>query len=252
MQPVPQDLIDLSIDISQTQSEDERAGSEVVLLFARLCNLFASSRDAKLQSREEVLAHAISLDNDLISWSQNLPPSYNYTTEPARPSSNAFTGYCEVYSSLFSAEVWNLYRSARLGVNGLIVEQQSLLDLEHTQQQQQAYISAPPSRGRSDSATATAGLDVRLAVLESLRNDICAGTPFMLGRHSGDRPLSDIPLCRRTPVMHHLLYILKTAGITKEMYNWAMAQVAELTPDVEGEGADGAICDPKTLTRTAK
>ncbi len=216
---MPQDLIDLSISISEMQDQDEKAGSEVILLFARLCNLFAVSRASTGLDRLDILTQAKDLDNDLISWSLDLPSSYEYTTEPAPPASNTYSGYCEIYSSLFSAEVWNLYRSARLGVNGIIVEHQTMLDLELGHQD--VFDDTIHSAALGESL-GSSELDVRFSVLESLRNDICSGTPFMLGRTgtNAGQAASNIPLCLRTPAMHHLMFIQKTVGISQEMSDW--------------------------------
>lgn len=234
MQPVPQDLIDLSVQLMEKQDEDARAGSAIMLLFARLCNLLASSRNATCFEREDILAEARALDDDLVGWSLNRPASYDYTTEPATSWSNAFGEYCEVYSSMFSAEVWMFYRSARLGLNGIIIEQQSLLERERG-----ALFGTEETASEQPQQESAAGseLNVRFAILESLRHDVCAGTPFMLGVHTSNsvQTIADIPFSKRTPVMHQLLFILRTAGITKEMSTWVTTQVAALQGGTEGE-----------------
>lgn len=244
MQPVPQDLMDLSTQLSETQDEDERAGSRMVLLFSRLCNLFASSRDAANINRKDVLAQARALDDDLVNWSLILPPSYEYFTVPAEASAKTYSGYYEIYSSLFAAEVWNLYRAARLGLNGLIVEQQTKLNLGQGEQDTEADMAEASVETEPKAAS---DLDLRFTILESLRNDICAATPFMLGRNGlqANRQVNDIPLCKRTPVMHHLLFILKTAGVTKEMSEWATSQIAELQSEKEVD--DGAVWNNSSL-----
>ena len=93
----------------------------------------------------------------------------------------------------------------------------------------------------------TPDLTGKLALLESLRNEIRAAIPFMLGRTGSDanRSISDIPLCKRTPVMHQLLFLLKTAGISPEMSTWAREQISELQS--ENEVNDGAIWNNSSL-----
>lgn len=241
MQPVPQDLIDLSTALMESQDEDERAASQIVLLFSRLCNLFASSRDAAHIDRHDILAQAIALDDDLVKWVEELPPSFDYFTEA---SANSYSGYCEVYQSIFSAEVWNHYRGTRLGVNGIIIEQKAMLNMERAPQNVSGDLSgSPPAHPPAPDHE----LDIRFSVLESLRNDVCAATPFMLGRNSPneDRKMTDIPLCKRTPVMHYMLFILRTAGITKEMSEWAKSQINELQNEKEVES--GAVWNNSSM-----
>ena len=69
----------------------------------------------------------------------------------------------------------------------------------------------------------------------------------MLGRNTPNenRNMADIPLCKRTPVMHYLLFILRTAGITKEMSQWAATQIKELQSEKEVES--GAVWNNRTL-----
>ena len=232
MQSVPDDLIDLSKQIAEKQDGEEQPASLLTCLFAKLCNLLASSMRSGNADRMQIITDAVALDEDLAKWSSSLPEQYEYTSIPAEPFARAYADHCDVYSSVFSAQVWNIYRSARLGANGIIVGQYALLGME-TRQIESSYATFVPLEAGHSPASESSEAETRFQVLESLRIDFCATIPFLLDRHSQARATSSLPLCYRTPVMHQLMMITKSVGASESMCNWAMEQIAELQCDEE-------------------
>lgn len=246
IQPVPQDVVDLSAQVYEDQERDDRSASHLTSLYARLCNLLAVEyKHSATFDQDSILARAIALDDDLVHWASNLPPSYEYESQPAPASAKAYSDYCDIYSSIFSAEVWNIYRSARMGANRLIVQRLPMLQCEGAEQSCLQGVDA-----LSNGDELFSDLNVRLATLELLRTDICATIPFLLHRHGGQAsPLTDLPLCSRTPVMHQLLFLMKSPGTSEYMSAWATRQLSELQDDVEvSKGAiwNAEIFDKRT------
>lgn len=228
-QPVPDDVVTLSKQLSETQDEIEKAASQLIGLLARLCSLLASTSSRLLTDQNAIIAEAAALDEDLKEWSLELPRSYAYSKEPAGASMKAFADYYDVYTSIFSAEVWNFYRTARMAANGLIL--QSTSSEAHKKQE---------IRRDSHQASQDTAVDIvsqpgnRVAVVQSLREEVCASIPFMLDP-DGPRMRStpDMQLCNRTPVIHQLLFIAQDGSVPEDMLLWATERVAELKREEE-------------------
>lgn len=238
-QSVPADFVDLSNSISETQDGEERAASELVALFARMCNLNASAQDAASTNPAQTIAEAIALDHDLTCWASGVPPELELSVEPAGPASKSYADYYETYCSIFSAEIWMLYRTARVGVNGLIV---SLYGAVLASQALQHYQN-PEDTGSpydEESGRIAPQMQERLDTIEALRIDMCATVPFLLERHEAQpSTMANLPLCNRTPAINLLLPFTKTPGVSEQMYSWASGLLAELQEDPDVD--DGAI-----------
>ena len=231
-QPVPEDLLNLSAEIAQTQTGEDRVSSQLIGLYARMCNVLAASKAPAPEESGSLVAAAMALDDDLVTWTEFLPPGYKWSSEPAALSAKAYADYCDVYESLYSAEVWNLYRFARLGTNGIIVEQYVKLGQEQSQHGSVGIVSTQSD----DPFDIGPEIGNRLKILESLREGVCASIPFMLDRHGPHaRQMSDLALNSRTPVMQMLLFTVNGAGVIESMRSWAMGLVAELQSDEEVE-----------------
>ena len=236
MQRVPSDFVDLSNSIGETHEGEEKASCELVHLFARMCNLIASAQEGV---SENVITEAIILDNDLTEWASTVPPGLEISVEPATPETKAYADYYETYCSVFSAEIWMLYRLARIGVNGLIASPCGA-SLASMALQQNHSPSQPGSPDEKQCNTIVPQMQERLDIVEATRIDMCATVPFLLDRHETQPPaVCSLPLCDRTPAVNLLLMITKTAGASERICSWATGLMAEVQA---GDEADhGAV-----------
>lgn len=245
MQPVPEDLLHLSDQISETQSGDDKAAGQLTGLFARVCNLLSLSRDINdpvscfFADPSSTLAEAVALDRDLVAWAEGLPSSYEYSTVLAASEANAFSDYCHVYNSMFTAEVWILYRTARFGINSLIMSLYSLT-MNDTMSDDFPTLEETSFPMDHEPPLVTSVLQECPSTIESLQRDMCATIPFFLHRH-GFQPkaTADLPLCDRTAVMQYLMSIIRMPGVPDDMYTWSAGYLGELQK--EGGIDNGAI-----------
>ena len=239
MQKVPQDLINLSNSISESQSSDERAASELMSLFARMCNLVASAKQSATPDVPKILTDASALDVELITWAANAPENLQISIQLATPTTKAYSDTFEVYSSIFSAEVWMIYRTARFGVNSLLT---SLLSAMLANALSQSH---SPQAERSPQGVESMGsVDIQLqecaSLLEAIRVDMSAAVPFLLELHETQpRKLANLPLLNRTPAANLLMFLTRMQGTGEKMYTWAEDLVDEL--QAEEDVDKGAI-----------
>ena len=226
VQIIPPDLLQLSALIAETQSPKDIAAAALIAFFERLCTLLVVEREFDCD-RNHILVEAEILDDELMDWARHLPPEYAYWEEAASPDIRAFGNVYGVYATVFGAEVWNLYRSARMSLNGLIIQQCTILGARNARDEH--VNDSGRSDSRADTPCASWKIDGRFATLDSLRKDLCASLPFLLDQHRlHNRRASDVPLHSRTLVVHMLHFIKNSSDANDEMSVWATKLLAEM------------------------
>jgi hypothetical protein len=236
---MPQDLVDLSNTMGESQTGEERTASELINLFARMCDLVASTQGSANSDVSKTTSEAAVLDSELMTWAANLPDNLQKSTQPAPPTARAYSDCCDVYSSIFSAELWIIYRTARFGINGLLASLYGAILAQSPDQSPSPHIQQS-----AQEAERTAGIALQLQEclnrLEALKVDMCSTIPFLLERH-GEHPraTADLPLCNRTPAINILVFLIRTQGTSERTRNWAQDLLNEL--QAEEDVDKGAI-----------
>ena len=246
-QPVPSDLIDLSNAICESQNGEEKAASNLMTLHGRVCNLLATSQAVSVRDPVCTVSEALALDEELKAWSRNLPPGFEITQQESTPSTKAYDDHFEIHTTIFSAEIWTLLRSARLGVNGIIVCMYSaILATRQPVREGVGQDLGTPNEYRTSRIESQ--LQERVNTIEALRADMCAAVPFLLDRHLEPHApeLKHLPLCNRTPVVNFLMFFTKSPGVSDSMFIWATELLAELQADQDVD--NGAIWMNRSFT----
>ena len=175
-QPVPDDLVALTAQLSEVLDEPDKAASQLTIMFARMCNLMASSRCGGHIDYVQLLDEATRLDDELGDWARNLPSTYQFSNVVPEPIANAYSDTCHAYPSMFSAEIWLLYRSARFGINGLVASL-CAASVASEQGSPEPGLSLPVDNEENDVAYQ---LQESLAAIDLLRTDMCDAIPYLL------------------------------------------------------------------------
>lgn len=233
MQRVPSDLMRLSDSMADSQTDDERTASHLMTLYARMCDLIAASKEHASLNIFDMIADGVDLDRELASWAENVPTSFQASRRPADSTVKAYSDEYEIYESIWSAEAWVLYRSARYGVNSLLFSFYSALAMREAE-------SPSPALFAEGLQVAETTADMRNRVqhcantLETLRVEMCSGIPYLLDLH---RPattnLRDLPLNKRTLVMNLLVFLTRMQGTGDKMRTWAEDLHVELQAEEE-------------------
>jgi len=136
--------------------------NELFQIIGRLCTLRSivhTSRDGSLTD-PTVLTLAKDIDTDLTGFANAFPDWLGYTTVPCKISDNVLLDYYHVYPNSWVVGGYNLYRSARIMTNELILN----------------WLSQNPSYENVDSRRRESEI-----VLTRLNADVCASVPFILG-----------------------------------------------------------------------
>lgn len=239
LQRIPQELIDLSESIGKSQSSDDRAASQLTDLFACMCDIVASTRETAQPDIPQIIADATRIDVELSFWAANVPEELEIETQAAPITARAYSDTCERYSSIFSAEVWIIYRTARFGVNSLLTQLYATI-LEVQPCQDYSPESQRQVQPEARQSCVAKQMSQCASLCESLEEDMCSGVPFLLGLNAGGpESLNNLPLSTRTLPMNLLVFLTRTQSTSERMCRWAEDLLVELRAQ---EGVDnGAI-----------
>jgi hypothetical protein len=120
---------------------------------------------------QEVLSEAKALEARLQDWENGLPPTWTYKT-----AQNLYSSHCAAletryvpekvhrYQDVYSARLWNLYRTSRIILFSVTISLSTLPALD------------------SPSLQPTLGLDTAQAMIREYVDDICASVSYLSGK----------------------------------------------------------------------
>ena len=123
----------------------------------RVINLRAAFGNGEITDPQAIRRTALEIDTDLETWSAGAPPNWRYS---ANNVDTCFGGKCHVYPNLWVAQAWNNWRSLRIVINQIIM-------------QNEFRSSAPDNEQKS----------ISLSIIRQFSTDLCisasnfAGTP---------------------------------------------------------------------------
>ncbi|KAJ5404321.1 hypothetical protein N7509_004192 [Penicillium cosmopolitanum] len=152
-------------------------GNRLIIIIGNLSNLRADVQGKILDDPQQILAAASAIEADLMAWLAALPPDFTYSSHTVMPTDHSFEHICggirplnnqyHSYPDLWSPNLWNHYRSARIIVSELIL--------------------ANVHKVSSTSPHGSLSEDFRLhckslrSTIRRLGADICRSVPFHLG-----------------------------------------------------------------------
>lgn len=152
---------------------------------------------------ERVVSEACALDTEYDIWARTCPLQYIYQTITLNErADDVFSDHYHVYGSVWIAAIWNNYRSARILVNELILDQLTYL-----------YQTSPESSILwTDHCFYENQILTSNSTLLQLCHDICASVPYFLGYNPENKGFMEQP--PKSVNGNLLLWPLYTAGVT--------------------------------------
>jgi len=106
------------------ETQDEVIESELSELMAKYCDLQATiDRRDEYIDPVKVVEYASNIDAELVAWATRWHSRDLYETILAVPSQDILSNYWHLYSGIVIACVWNNYRSIRILLHQVIIEQ---------------------------------------------------------------------------------------------------------------------------------
>ena len=176
--------------------------SEIAIQY---CNIRASMNSFHDYSNcEYLIALLCAVDVQYSEFLNCFPVSFIYTTVTLdQRSEDVFSDHYHVYSSIWTATIWNHYRCVRILVNELIIDQINYI-LSHPEEF---------SSGWESEALYESQLLASNSMLQHLCHDICASVPFYLGHSANARDRASRPPPKAVSG-NLLLWPLYTAAVT--------------------------------------
>ncbi|KAH7327287.1 hypothetical protein BKA65DRAFT_528232 [Rhexocercosporidium sp. MPI-PUGE-AT-0058] len=200
---IPQIISEWSQDLD-CETAEQAAATTLSNLAIRYCNLRASMSSFRDYSDpERVISTACTLDNEYDMWARTCPLQYIYQTVTLNErSDDVFSDHYHVYSSIWIAAIWNNYRSARILVNELILDQLGYL----------SQVNPESNLLWEDHCFYENQILTSNSTLLQLCYDICASVPYFLGYNPESRGFTD--QAPKSVNGNLLIWPLYTAGVT--------------------------------------
>lgn len=124
----------------------------------RLLNLRGAIKKGPTSDSGFICETARQMDRELDAWGETLTPSMSYEASKSSPDSTYFKGIRHIYKDLWTAQLWNSWRTISIEVNQLIME------------------SGVRGGVLYDNDTSTAACKIR-----KMSTDICISVPEIMG-----------------------------------------------------------------------
>ncbi|MCJ1377863.1 hypothetical protein MMC17_000959 [Xylographa soralifera] len=228
---IPDDIAEWTLAAMAFENPGEIIESSLSFIVIKFCNLRASMdsiRDYRDSAR--VVSAAFDIDAELADWATRCPVQYVYNTVIIQSrSESVFSDYYHTYDNIWTAWTWNSYRSIRILLNELLLEQ-----LAHLSQYPFDY---PEPYDEYSSLPYEAQILCCKSLLVQLTQDICASVPFYLGYHNQQDGLGSVQVPPAAAGGNLLLWPLYTAACTNfvsdMMRSWVIGRLEKIA-DVMG------------------
>ncbi len=177
---------------------DHKLQAEFVHLVIACCSLRADNKH-RTMTPANVLHKALELDAELLAWAVNLPEHWRYHAVRASKSEDALEDHYHIYNNLWTANIWNCYRTVRMLINAIIA----------------GSVDALPTSLSSD----VHERDQSRLMICKLSRDVCASVPFHFRRHEADTQPNAVR-------GYYLFWPLYVAGLADgEARPWIVSQL---------------------------
>ena len=105
--------------------------ASICTLSFRIVNLRAAFKTGEMTDQQLIRETALDIDRDLETWKAGVPRTWRYATieDPNTEPGTSFEGKRHVYPNLWIAEAWNNWRSLRILVNQIILQNELRTDM---------------------------------------------------------------------------------------------------------------------------
>lgn len=181
-----------------------RIANEILDRITDLCEIRAHIKDGTLSDPMEIIERCLAVEKLTVAWAAARSTYWDHTTtfvvpgDPFYSQEDIYDGHFAVYSALWIAGTWNIYRSTRIFIHEAILTQ---VDILLTQSQSaEAAMNLLSQRARS------------LAVIHETAADVCASIPYLLNHHKTRTEQTEDP--PRAAAGYFVLTSLYLAGST--------------------------------------
>jgi len=225
---VPPTIGEWSRAALEYETEAEALSTRLTEIATKYCNLRASMSSFRDYSNSEYLVAslcAIDLEYTELLSTCPIPFIYSIVTLDGA-SDEVFSDHYHVYSSIWTATIWNYYRCVRILVNELILDQ-----ISHILQYPEAFPLTWEGFSFYESQILASN-----STLQQLSHDICASVPFYLGHSakSSDRFSRPPPKAVSGNLLLWPLYTAACTGIISDMMRVWVAGRLRFISDVMG------------------
>ncbi|KAE9375204.1 hypothetical protein N431DRAFT_369426, partial [Stipitochalara longipes BDJ] len=221
---IPPEIFDWTMLAVQHETVDQAATSALVFAMIKFAELRTNLESPDYANDPyRIVADALEIDEMFYDWALTVPESFLWTPiHIAEPDEEVFADYYDVYSDVFTAGVWNNFRSIRVMLHEILIEHLVVL------------CSSPEYliRNREILSSYKAQIFTSKSVICTLTHEICASVPFYFNYHQRDMEnFSERPPVKALAgyLLMWPLYTAAVAGrVSAQMREWIAGRLKDI------------------------
>jgi hypothetical protein len=222
--PIPPEILEWTIIAMQHEPIDQAASSALTFAITKFSELRTNLTDSEYaKDAHRIVMDALEIDEMFHEWTLNVPSSFlKNTISMTEPDEEVFADYYDVYSDVFTAGIWNSFRSLRIMLHEILIER--LVKL--------CSSSGCIIVGQEIISSYKAQIFTSRAMINILTHEVCASVPFYFNYHQrdmesfGERPP---PKALTGYLLMWPLYTAAVAGrVSAQMRNWIAGRLKNI------------------------
>ncbi|RDW63049.1 uncharacterized protein DSM5745_10160 [Aspergillus mulundensis] len=221
---VPLRLVNWTIETRNHETAQDAPAAQLAGIIVNACSVLALVKEEMTDDAKHphLISNLLSVDNDLVSWSNSIPSEYGLEAVTTPDSSIlTYLGRYDIYPSVAIAHTWNLLRCAR------IILRQALVGAISTHS---GFVQVPASPPSSLPISPRHILRISDTAINENASLICYSVPYIL-RLCGKPASPENPHLRAACAVHLLwpLYIAGTAYTRNDaLREWVIARMESI------------------------
>lgn len=239
--PVPENVVGWS-RLAQKYHHEPIPENQLADILFRFNNWRANAMTSFTDYRDPLknVETALNFDAELMEWLIMFQLQYAYTTKSIEKRTDAvFADYYHIYPEIFTAIIWQHFRSTRILVNEIVVTQIASMYYQNK--------SPSPSTNQPPHVDTRSSKDISLppgfpfasnfyaahTLLTTLTHDICASVPYFLNYHihgdDWDNPEHPPPAALGNVLLWPLFMVGQLAATSPLMKTWVIDRMHKIS-----------------------
>jgi hypothetical protein len=222
--PIPPEILEWTIIAMQHESVDQAASSALTFAIIKFSELRTNLTDSEYANdHHRIVRDALEIDEMFHEWILNVPDSFLRTSiSMTEPDEEVFADYYDVYNGVFTAGIWNSFRSLRIMLHEILIE--------HL-----VRLCSSPEYSTPDQEIVSsykAQIFTSKTIINALTHEVCASVPFYFNYHQrdtesfGERPP---PKALAGYLLMWPLYTAAVAGrVSAQMRGWIAGRLKDV------------------------
>jgi hypothetical protein len=220
---IPPEILEWSVIAMCHESPNQAASSALSFAIIRFSHLRSNLRDPiYAHDSHLVIADALEIDEMFHEWTMSVPDTFAWTSiSIPEPDEEVFANFYDVYNDVFTAGIWNSFRSIRIMLHEILIEH--LVRLCSS-----PYYIVP---AEEILVSYRNQIFISKTLINTMCHEVCASVPFYFNYHRRDLETFGVRPPAKALAGYLLMWPLYTAAVagrvSAQMRKWIAGRLRE-------------------------